>query len=68
MKRTRRLDVTGPLYKLEWYDGNLLTWRPLQRLYASAEEAARAARTAEDRTWRLLEVSQHGYAPVPMPR
>jgi hypothetical protein len=53
MKRTRRLDQTGPLYKLEWY--------------ASIEDAARITRT-DDRQWRLLEVSSHGYAPVPLPR
>jgi hypothetical protein len=67
MKRTRRLDQTGPLYKLEWYDSTLLVWRPIQRLYASIEDAARITRT-DDRQWRLLEVSSHGYAPVPLPR
>ena len=65
MKRTRRLDQ--PLYKLEWYDSTLMVWRPLQRLYASIEDAARITRT-DDRQWRLLEVSSHGYAPVPLPR
>ena len=65
MKRTRRLDQ--PLYKLEWYDSTLLVWRPLQKLYPSIEDAARITRT-DDRQWRLLEVSQHGYAPVPLPR
>lgn len=67
MKRTRRLDQTGPLYKLEWLDTTLMTWRPLQKLYTSAEDAARMARTADDKQWRLMEVSSHGYAPVPMP-
>ncbi len=67
MRRTRRLDVTGPVYKLEWFDSVLMTWRPLQRIYSSIEDAARMARTADDKTWRVLEVSSHGYAPVPMP-
>ena len=67
MHRKRRLDATGPVYKLEWYDSTLMTWRPLQRLYPSAEDAARMARTADNKTWRLLEVSSHGYSPVEIP-
>lgn len=67
MRRTRRLDETGPVYKLEWYDGNLLAWRPMQKLYASIEDAARMTRTADDRQWRLMEVTTHGYSPVPLP-
>ena len=66
MKRARRLDVTGPIYKLEWFDTRLMTWKPVQRTYASAEDAAQVARTA-DRQWRLMEVSSHGYRPVPLP-
>lgn len=66
MKRTRRLDVTGAVYKLEWFDTVLMTWKPVQRTYASIEDAARVART-DDRQWRLMEVSSHGYAPVPLP-
>lgn len=67
MKRRRRLDVTGPLYKLEWFDNALMVWKPVQRTYETAEQAARVARTAEDRTWRLMEVSSHGYRPVALP-
>ena len=65
MKRTRRLDETGIIYKLEWFDPILMTWKPAQRTYTSAEKAASNA--TGNRTWRLMEVSQHGYRSVPMP-
>lgn len=68
MKRTRRLDQTGPLYKLEWYDQDFHVWRITRHLYDTSEAAARAARTAPEKTWRLMEVSQHGYRPVCLPQ
>lgn len=66
-RRTSRSVRFDPYYKLEWFDSTLMVWRPVQKAYASVEDAARVARTA-DRQWRLMEVTTHGYAPVPLPQ
>lgn len=66
MKRTRRPDET-PWFKLEWYDDVLHVWKPARSLYPSVEEAARVARTAPDRHWRLMRATGRGYEPVLMP-
>jgi hypothetical protein len=50
-------------YKLEWFDPQIYTWRPLQKMFET-RELAEAAKS-DGKVWRTFEVSESGRRLLP---
>lgn len=56
----------APYYKVQWYDPRSLVWRDIQQAHPSP--AAAVAAFLPGRNCRVMEITMHGRAPLPLDR